>query len=195
VWDSRPQVTSRGSSLQDFVESAYSLFIRNADIRPVLINVLIIVACVSAATLFLLLVTRTSTAPARRESNDFTGAVVAVIGTTYAVILAFTLSGVWSIAQQAQANEESLAYHPFSELKRQRHITFLLYAEQHGGCVPPSVDLDHRTIPKPRWNRDRTGSPSLLYGKHRANYSVNRSSVYFVLSCVLRDASPPINLE
>src|SRR5215472_5060484 len=78
-------------------------------IRPVLINVLIIVACVSSAILFLLLVTRTSTAPARREFNDFTGAVVAVIGTTYAVILAFTLSGVWSMAQQAQANEEQEA--------------------------------------------------------------------------------------
>ena len=73
------------------------------------INILIIVACVSLAFLFLLLVTRTSTTPARRESNDFTGAVVAVIGTTYAVILAFTLSGVWSMTQQAQANEEQEA--------------------------------------------------------------------------------------
>src|SRR5215471_19300656 len=73
------------------------------------INILIIVGCVSGAILFLLLVTRTSTTPARRESNDFTGAVVAVIGTTYAVILAFTLSGVWSMAQQAQANEEQEA--------------------------------------------------------------------------------------
>jgi hypothetical protein len=75
----------------------------------VLTNALIIVACVSAAILFMLFVTRVSTAPARRESNDFTGAVVAVIGTTYAVILAFTLSGVWSMAQQAQANEEQEA--------------------------------------------------------------------------------------
>jgi Ca2+/H+ antiporter len=75
----------------------------------VLNNILIIIACVSAAVIFLFLVTRTSTAPSRRESNDFTGAVVAVIGTTYAVILAFTLSGVWSMFQQAQANEEQEA--------------------------------------------------------------------------------------
>jgi Ca2+/H+ antiporter len=75
----------------------------------VLNNVLIIIACVSGAVLFLFLVTRASTAPSRRESNDFTGAVVAVIGTTYAVILAFTLSGVWSMFQQAQANEEQEA--------------------------------------------------------------------------------------
>jgi Ca2+/H+ antiporter len=75
----------------------------------VLINVLIIIACVCAAIVFLLLVTRISSTAARRESNDFTGAVVAVMGTTYAVILAFTLSGVWSMAQQAQANEEQEA--------------------------------------------------------------------------------------
>jgi len=75
----------------------------------VLINVVSIVACVSAALLFLLLVTRISSAPARRDSNEFTGAVMEVTGTTYAVILAFTLSGVWSMAQQAQANEEQEA--------------------------------------------------------------------------------------
>jgi Ca2+/H+ antiporter len=75
----------------------------------VLNNVLIIVACVSGALLFLFLVTHTSTGASRKESNDFTGAVVAVIGTTYAVILAFTLSGVWNMFQQAQANEEQEA--------------------------------------------------------------------------------------
>src|SRR5215472_5030329 len=74
-----------------------------------LINVLSIITCVSAALLFLLLVTRISSASARTESNEFTGAVMEVTGTTYAVILAFTLSGVWSMAQQAQANEEQEA--------------------------------------------------------------------------------------
>src|SRR5579864_3873463 len=72
-------------------------------------DILIIIACVSGALLFLFLVTRTTTAPSRKESNDFTGAVVAVIGTTYAVILAFMLSGVWNMFQQAQANEEQEA--------------------------------------------------------------------------------------
>ncbi len=74
-----------------------------------MMNVFIIIACVSAAVLFLFLVTRTTTVPSRKESNDFTGAVVAVIGTTYAVILAFTLAGVWNMFQQAQANEEQEA--------------------------------------------------------------------------------------
>jgi hypothetical protein len=75
----------------------------------VLSNILIIVGGVGGALLFLFVVTRASTAPSRKESNDFTGAVVAVIGTTYAVILAFTLSGVWNMFQQAQANEEQEA--------------------------------------------------------------------------------------
>ncbi len=74
-----------------------------------LTNILTIIISVVAAMMFLFLVSRTSTAPSRKESNDFTGAVVAVIGTTYAVILAFTLAGVWAMFQQAQANEEQEA--------------------------------------------------------------------------------------
>ncbi len=74
-----------------------------------LIDALIIVACIIGAVVFLFLVTRTYDAPRRKESNDFTGAVVAVIGTTYAVILAFMLSGVWNMFQQAQTNEEQEA--------------------------------------------------------------------------------------
>ena len=74
-----------------------------------LYNILIVIACVGAAIAFLHLVTRTSSGPSRRESNDFTGAVVAVIGTTYAVLLAFMLSGVWNMFQQAQVNAEQEA--------------------------------------------------------------------------------------
>jgi len=74
-----------------------------------LTDILIIVSCILGALVFLSVVTRTYAAPARKESNDFTGAVVAVIGTTYAVILAFMLSGVWNQFQQAQSNEEQEA--------------------------------------------------------------------------------------
>ena len=74
-----------------------------------LADALIIIACIAGALLFLFIVTRTYAAPARKESNDFTGAVVAVIGTKYAVILAFMLSGVWNQYQQAQTNEEQEA--------------------------------------------------------------------------------------
>ena len=72
-------------------------------------NILIIIACTGAALLFLYAVARVSPSDARKESNDFTGAVVAVIGTTYAVILAFTLSGVWYMFQGAQTNAEQEA--------------------------------------------------------------------------------------
>jgi hypothetical protein len=72
-------------------------------------DALIIIACIAGALLFLFIVTRTYDAPKRKEANDFTGAVVAVIGTTYAVILAFMLSGVWNQFQQAQNNEEQEA--------------------------------------------------------------------------------------
>lgn len=74
-----------------------------------LTNILIVIASVSAAIAFLFAVTRTSPAHSRKESNDFTGAVVAVIGTTYAVLLAFMLSGVWNMYQQAEINAEQEA--------------------------------------------------------------------------------------
>lgn len=74
-----------------------------------MLDALIIIACIAGALVFLFVVTRTYAAPTRKESNDFTGAVVAVIGTTYAVILAFMLSGVWNQYQQAQTNEEQEA--------------------------------------------------------------------------------------
>jgi hypothetical protein len=74
-----------------------------------LIDILIVIACVGVAVLFLYAVTHTSQAHSRKESNDFTGAVVAVIGTTYAVLLAFMLSGVWNMFQQAQMNAEQEA--------------------------------------------------------------------------------------
>ena len=72
-------------------------------------NVLIIIVSVSGAIVFLYGVSRTSPAHSRKESNDFTGAVVAVIGTTYAVLLAFMLSNVWNMFQQAEINAEQEA--------------------------------------------------------------------------------------
>ena len=72
-------------------------------------DIIIILASVLAALGFLFAVTRSLEAHSRKESNDFTGAVVTVIGTTYAVILAFMLSGVWNNLQAAQANSEQEA--------------------------------------------------------------------------------------
>ncbi|HUK74050.1 MAG TPA: DUF4239 domain-containing protein [Candidatus Bathyarchaeia archaeon] len=72
-------------------------------------DIFIIIGCTCGALLFLYAVGFLSSSHSRKESNDFTGAVVAVIGTTYAVIMAFTLSGVWYMFQGAQANEEQEA--------------------------------------------------------------------------------------
>jgi hypothetical protein len=78
-------------------------------VKRLLWDILIIAACVIASLVFLFIVSRSVEAHSRKESNDFTGAVVAVIGTTYAVILAFMLSGVWNMLQQAQSNAEQEA--------------------------------------------------------------------------------------
>jgi Protein of unknown function (DUF4239) len=70
------------------------------------IEALIVIGSVAAAGFTLWLVGRVSESHGRRESNDFTGAVVAVIGTTYAVILAFLLSSLWNHFQDAKSNAE-----------------------------------------------------------------------------------------
>lgn len=72
-------------------------------------NILIVFGCISGAILFLYAVVRTLPTHSRKESNDFTSAVVAVIGTTYAVLLAFMLANVWNMFQQAQINAEQEA--------------------------------------------------------------------------------------
>jgi hypothetical protein len=77
--------------------------------RQLIWHISAITICVLVSLGFLFLVTRASSAPARKESNGFTGAVVAVIGRTYPAILPFMLSGVWNMLQQAQANAEQEA--------------------------------------------------------------------------------------
>lgn len=91
-------------------------------------NILIITACVAGAVCFLFAVTHASAAHSRKESNDFTGAVVAVIGTTYAVLLAFMLSGVWNMYQQAQINAEQEA----NDLVNVFHISSQMPEPQRG---------------------------------------------------------------
>jgi len=71
-----------------------------------LITALIIFASLVVSVVFLIVVKQATDEPARQQANAFTGAVVAVIGTTYAVLLAFMLGGVWDMLGQAQANDE-----------------------------------------------------------------------------------------
>jgi hypothetical protein len=72
-------------------------------------SVAIIVACIVGA-LFALGVLRHYWAPsARLAHNDVVGPNVSVIGTTYAVLIAFMLSGVWTNLQNARLNAEQEA--------------------------------------------------------------------------------------
>jgi hypothetical protein len=73
------------------------------------LRILEIIFSIGIAILFLY-VLRCIWQPSKRSPhNDVVGPSVGVIGTTYAVILAFMLSGVWSSFQEAQTNEEQEA--------------------------------------------------------------------------------------
>jgi hypothetical protein len=72
-------------------------------------SVLIIISCIVSA-LFALAVLRHYWAPSTRAAhNDVVGPNVSVLGTTYAVLLAFMLSGVWTNLQAARLNAEQEA--------------------------------------------------------------------------------------
>jgi len=72
-------------------------------------SVAIILTCIAGA-LFALAVLRHYWAPSTRVAhNDVVGPNVSVIGTTYAVLIAFMLSGVWTNLQSARLNAEQEA--------------------------------------------------------------------------------------
>lgn len=94
-------------------------------------SIAIIVACITGA-LFVLTLLRHYWKPATRLAhNDVVGPNVSVIGTTYAVLIAFMLSGVWNNLQQASLNAEQeanglvnifrFAYHLPPESRAQIH--------------------------------------------------------------------------
>jgi hypothetical protein len=72
-------------------------------------GVLIVAASTMVAVSTLLLLQRLWPPIQRMAHNDMVGPSVGVIGTTYAVIIAFMLSGVWSEFQAAQINAEQEA--------------------------------------------------------------------------------------
>ena len=72
-------------------------------------SITIIVASIAGAVLGLWLLQHYWTPSTRRAHNDVIGPSVSVIGTTYAVIVAFMLSGVWNDLQAARVNAEQEA--------------------------------------------------------------------------------------
>lgn len=91
-----------------------------------------IIVCSIAGALFVLTLLRHYWKPATRLAhNDVVGPNVSVIGTTYAVLIAFMLSGVWTNLQHASLNAEQeanslvnifrFAYHLPPESRAQIH--------------------------------------------------------------------------
>jgi hypothetical protein len=72
-------------------------------------SIFVIIVCIGAAIGFLFVIHRLWTPDSRRAHNDAIGPNVSVIGTTYAVLIAFMLSGVWSDLQAARLNTEQEA--------------------------------------------------------------------------------------
>jgi hypothetical protein len=72
-------------------------------------SIAIIVSSIAIALTILFLLYRFWPPNRRMAQNDMIGPSVGVIGTTYAVIIAFMLSGVWSDFQTAQVNAEQEA--------------------------------------------------------------------------------------
>jgi hypothetical protein len=72
-------------------------------------SIFIIVACIVGALLTLGLLRHYWEPSTRRAHNDVVGPNVSVIGTTYAVLIAFMLSGVWNNLQGARLNAEQEA--------------------------------------------------------------------------------------
>lgn len=72
-------------------------------------SIVIIVSCIAIALLMLAILYRLWPPASRVAHNDVVGPAVGVIGTTYAVIIAFMLSGVWNDFQSAQVNAEQEA--------------------------------------------------------------------------------------
>lgn len=72
-------------------------------------SIVIIIICIASALAFLFGMQRLWTPSTRRLHNDAIGPNVSVIGTTYAVLIAFMLSGVWNEMQAASLNAEQEA--------------------------------------------------------------------------------------
>ena len=72
-------------------------------------SVIVIIVCIGAALGLLFVIKRLWVPSARRIHNDAIGPNVSVLGTTYAVLIAFMLSGVGSDMQSARLNTEQEA--------------------------------------------------------------------------------------
>src|SRR5262249_21132974 len=69
-------------------------------------SIAVVILCLAAASGMLLLLRRLWPSANRRQHNDIVGWQVSILGTMYAVIIAFMLWNVWSNFQDAELNTE-----------------------------------------------------------------------------------------
>lgn len=69
-------------------------------------SIIIVIVSVAAADCALWVVVRFYASKRRKAANDLTGPIVGLIGTTYAVLLAFLLASLWNYYQQAKINAQ-----------------------------------------------------------------------------------------
>ena len=72
-------------------------------------SIVVVIICIAAAIAFLFAINRYWKPASRSAHNDAIGPNVSVMGTTYAVLIAFMLSGVWTDMQAASLNTEQEA--------------------------------------------------------------------------------------
>jgi hypothetical protein len=85
-------------------------------------SIAIIITCI-VGSVFVLSLLRHYWAPSTRMAhNDVVGPNVSVIGTTYAVLIAFMLSGVWNNLQTARLNAEQEANNLINIFRFARHL-------------------------------------------------------------------------
>ena len=77
--------------------------------NPHLANAFIMVVSISAALGLLVMLRRQWTPKRLKNTNDISGFYIGIIGTIYAVMMAFMLSGVWLDYEDAQVNTEQEA--------------------------------------------------------------------------------------
>ena len=78
-------------------------------VKAHMVDGLILVASILAALALLYVLRRQWTPSKLKETNDISGFYIGTIGTIYAVIIAFMLSGVWLEFEDAQVNTEKEA--------------------------------------------------------------------------------------
>jgi len=72
-------------------------------------SIVVVIICIGAGIAFLFAIHRYWKPATRSAHNDAIGPNVSVMGTTYAVLIAFMLSGVWTDMQAASLNTEQEA--------------------------------------------------------------------------------------